>query len=76
MPSTFILICWDNFDFVLYIRNGKYVVQDQSRSLSRVFQQNYLAFAEFLPNEGLEMLISDVKAAVEEVLARYAPYLT
>lgn len=42
---------------------------DQRRSLSRVFQQNYLAFAEFLPREGLEMLISDVKAAAEEVLA-------
>ncbi|KAH7424484.1 hypothetical protein KP509_11G010700 [Ceratopteris richardii] len=41
---------------------------DQRGGLSMKFQQSYLAFAEYLPHEGLHKLIKDIKSAVEEVL--------
>ncbi|MCO5603221.1 hypothetical protein L7F22_057368 [Adiantum nelumboides] len=41
---------------------------EQEGGLSTRFQQNYLAFAEFLPHEGLGLLIRDIKGAVEEVV--------
>ncbi|KAI5067384.1 hypothetical protein GOP47_0017912 [Adiantum capillus-veneris] len=41
---------------------------EQGQGLSTRFQQNYLAFAEFLPHEGLGLLIRDIKGAVEEVV--------
>lgn len=42
---------------------------DQRRALSKVCQQKYIALAEFLPDKGIEMLISDMKVAVVSALA-------
>lgn len=43
-------------------------MEQGKRGLSSTFQQTYLAFAEFLPHEGLGLLIRDTNKAVEEVV--------
>lgn len=41
---------------------------EQRRTLSKACQQKYIAFADFLPHSGLDMLICDTKAAVKNAL--------